>query len=61
MAAYNANRRGAVETVLDNDLVAATLRAFMQRQNNLLWTGTAAELLNVLTVEAGDTLAKAKE
>jgi hypothetical protein len=41
--AYAANRRAAVETVIDADPVAACVRDIMAEQ--AMWTGTAADLL----------------
>jgi hypothetical protein len=60
MKAYKANRRGAVETVLEGDLVATALRAFMTARAKP-WEGTATELFTALGDSAGDRLTKAKE
>jgi hypothetical protein len=57
--AYNANRLGAVETVLEADIVATVLRGFIVGQT--AWKGTATKLLEVLTASAGETIAKTKE
>jgi hypothetical protein len=48
MAAYDANRMEAVETVLDADPVATGLRQFMATRT--AWTGTASELLGSLSL-----------
>jgi hypothetical protein len=59
LRAYEQNRRGAIETVLEGDLVASALRVFMATKTT--WSGTATELLNVLGDSAGDRITKAKE
>jgi hypothetical protein len=59
MAAYQANRQGAVETVLEGDIVATMLRSFMATLS--AWTGTATELLKALTDHAGEVIARAKD
>jgi hypothetical protein len=46
-SAYCANRKGAAEDVIEGDLIAAAVRALMVTRAE--WTGTATELLNVLT------------
>jgi hypothetical protein len=43
MAAYDANRLDAVETVLEDDDVAMAVRAILERQSK--WEGAAGELL----------------
>jgi hypothetical protein len=60
IAAYNSNRRGAVEIVLEGDIVAPVLRAFMASKIKP-WTGTATELLASLSESAGESISKAKE
>jgi hypothetical protein len=60
MRAYEQNRRGAVETVLEGDLVAVALRAFMTARTKP-WEGTATDLFNTLGDSAGDRLTKARE
>ena len=60
MKAYEQNRDQAVETVLDFDIIAAAVQAFAAKQSQP-WTGTATQLLNALTVEVGETAARAKE
>lgn len=59
MAAYDNNRAGAVETVLEADIVATAVRSFMAGHKQ--WQGTATQLLGTLTTDAGETIAKAKE
>jgi hypothetical protein len=49
MRAYERNCASAVEFVLEADLVATTVRAFMAARNNQDWEGTAAQLLQTLT------------
>jgi hypothetical protein len=58
MLAYCGNRDDAVEGVVDGDAVAATVRAFMATQTEL--TGTASELLHVLSERVGDHAAKSR-
>jgi hypothetical protein len=43
-AAYAANRQAAINVILDHDVLARAVRAFVQRE----WTGTASELLDAL-------------
>jgi hypothetical protein len=52
--AYDANRRRAVEDVMDADPVAACVRRIMAKQTR--WVGTASDLLNASAV-CGDHLA----
>ena len=42
---YEANRRAAIENVVDGDPVASRVRDLMARHK--IWTGTAAELLRL--------------
>jgi hypothetical protein len=58
-AAYCGNRDEAVEGVLESDLVAVALRAFMAKQTE--WTGTATKLLVALSTEIGEPQSKSKE
>jgi hypothetical protein len=60
LRAYSANRQGAVETVLEADVVATTLREFMAQRIDA-WTGTATELQKALNATAGEIITKAKE
>jgi len=60
LRAYSSNRQGAVETVLEADVVATTLRGFLAERVGP-WTGTATELLKALNVIAGEITTKAKE
>jgi hypothetical protein len=57
-AAYCGNRDKAIDGVLESDLVAVALRAFMTKRTE--WTGTAKELLDALGIEAGETQRKSK-
>jgi hypothetical protein len=43
--AYQANRRGAIEDLIDSDTIAARVRHIMA--NRVTWTGTASELLRM--------------
>jgi hypothetical protein len=60
LRAYSTNRQGAVETVLEADVVATTLREFMAQRVDA-WTGTATELHKLLNATAGEITTKAKE
>jgi hypothetical protein len=57
--AYWSNREEAVESVIEADPVAATVRAFMSARAE--WTGTASNLLDALAKEAGERIANSKE
>src|SRR5262245_20547318 len=59
MAAYTGNIEEAVETVLENDQVAAVLRTYMDMMPDG-FTGTAADLLGALNAVASETQQKAK-
>jgi len=59
MAAYTGNIEEAVETVLENDQVAAVLRTYMDTTPDG-FTGTAADLLKALNAVASETQQKAK-
>jgi hypothetical protein len=50
--AYQANRRTAIENLIDADLVAARVRDIMR--NRSTWTGSAADLLHAGIDSAGD-------
>jgi hypothetical protein len=56
--AYSHNRDEAVEAVIDADPIAAAMRALALRQ--MVWTGTASELLRELATTAGERIANAK-
>ena len=58
MAAYTGNIQEAVETVLENDQVAAVLRAHMDTTSQ--FAGTATELLKALNGVASEPQQKAK-
>jgi hypothetical protein len=55
--AYSNNRAEAVESVLDADPVAVALRSEMTGRT---WSGTASELLSVLTSAVDERVAKSK-
>ena len=59
MAAYTGNIEEAVETVLENDQVAAVLRAYIDMTSDG-FTGTAADLLKALNSLVSETQQKAK-
>lgn len=44
-SAYSANRRAAIESMIDTDQIAACVRELMSEQNS--WTGTAADLWRI--------------
>jgi hypothetical protein len=52
LRAYDANRRAAVESVIDKDPVAACVREIMAERRT--WTGTASDLLRAAADIAGD-------
>jgi hypothetical protein len=52
LRAYDANRRTAIERVIDKDPVAACVREIMADRRT--WTGTASDLLRVAVDFAGD-------
>ena len=51
LRAYDANRRAAIESVLDKDPVAACVREIMADRST--WTGTASDLLRVAANRGG--------
>jgi hypothetical protein len=57
-AAYCGNRDEAVDSVIDADPIAATVRIFMQSRTE--WAGTASDLLGALGELAGERVAKGK-
>jgi hypothetical protein len=57
-AAYRTNRDEAVDSVIDADPVASTIRTIMS--SRATWTGTASELLRVLILAAGEREPKSK-
>ena len=59
MAAYTCNIQEAVETVLENDQVAAVLRTYMDKTPNG-FVGTATELLKALNEVASEAEQNAK-
>jgi hypothetical protein len=58
-AAYRGNRDTSVEAVLEADLVAVALRAFMADRPE--WTGTATELLEALGAKVGEPQKRSKQ
>jgi hypothetical protein len=59
MTAYEGNRAEAVESVIDSDPIASSLRKFMVGREQ--WAGTATELLGELTGVAGERTTRSKE
>ena len=57
-AAYLVNRDAVVDNVIDADPVSSALRSLMERRTE--WTGTATELLEVLSDEVGERVSKTK-
>ena len=60
LAAYESNRQGAVEAVLESDVAATAVRAFMAKRT-APWEGTATDLLAALGADVGETITRAKE
>jgi hypothetical protein len=54
--AYDANRRAAVEGLIETDPVAVCVRRLMAERTN--WAGTASDLLRVATSLVGDDISK---
>jgi hypothetical protein len=52
LRAYDANRRAAIESVIDKDPVAACVREIMADRGT--WTGTASDLLRAAADIAAD-------
>jgi hypothetical protein len=52
LRAYEANRRAAIESIIDREPVAACVREIMAERRT--WTGTATDLLRVASDLAGD-------
>jgi len=57
-AAYNENREQTVDTVIDADPVASTVRSLMLTRR--IWTGTATDLLSALSEKAGEKVSRSK-
>jgi hypothetical protein len=57
-AAYRTNREEAVDSVIDADPVASTIRTMMVGRPS--WAGTASDLLVVLARAAGERVSKSK-
>ncbi|MEI8152771.1 MAG: hypothetical protein WCG92_14365 [Hyphomicrobiales bacterium] len=58
MSAYDHNRRGAVEQILDIDLVGDAVRTLIWRESE--WHGTASELLTALGEIVGERTTKSR-
>jgi hypothetical protein len=54
--AYAANRRAAIENIIEADPVAACVRAIMVERT--LWTGSAADLLRLCAESARDDISR---
>jgi hypothetical protein len=54
--AYDANRRAAIESVIDTDPVAACVREIMADHRS--WTGNASDLLRAYADRAGDDVSR---
>ena len=52
--AYGANRKGAIEGIIDADPIAACVREFMSERSS--WTGSAADLLRVSVDRSSDRI-----
>ena len=59
MRAYEGNRAGAIQTMLESDNVIVALRAFLTDRAN--WEGTAGGLLQALNAVATEQTRKAKD
>ena len=57
-SAYCRNQARAVENVIDADPVAAALRGLMSART--MWTGTATDLLDALSEEAGERATRSR-
>src|SRR5262249_13529153 len=58
MRAYEENRRSAVETILEADVVATAIQRLMSSRNE--WKGTASQLLADLEDVVGERVSKSK-
>jgi hypothetical protein len=56
--AYAGNRDQAVDSVIEADPVGSAIRSMMASRTE--WTGTASDLLDALSKEVGERIAKAK-
>lgn len=57
-AAYNENREQTVDTVIDADPVASTVKSLMLTRG--IWTGTASDLLAALSEKTGEKVSRSK-
>jgi hypothetical protein len=55
--AYKANRRSAIEDVIEADAVAARIRDIMVERT--MWSGNASDLLRVAAFSSGDDASRA--
>jgi hypothetical protein len=55
--AYAANRRDALESIIEADPIATCVRAFMV--NRTMWTGSASDLLRLFAENARDDISRA--
>ena len=61
MAAYQGNLHKTIDDVIERDQVGAAVYGMMtQRPDQTVWTGTAADLLLILTKNAGDIVSDSK-
>lgn len=58
--AFRRNQGDMLNTIIEADAVADAVRAFMFRQVAGEWSGTAGELLAILTQQVGDRIAQSK-
>jgi hypothetical protein len=56
--AYKANIAGAIESVIDADMVSDAVRDFMEKRDG--WQGSAKDLLGALADQVGDKLSRQK-
>jgi hypothetical protein len=54
--AYTANRRAAIETIIEADPIATCVRAIMTERTT--WTGSASDLLRLCAQSAGDDISR---
>ena len=59
MAAYNDNLLEVVDTVIEANLVASTMRQFAEEEAP--WSGTASDLLNQLRVAANESTTRSRD
>jgi hypothetical protein len=59
MAAYNDNLEEAIDTVIEANLIASTVRQFAQEEAP--WTGTVSDLLNQLRVVSNESSTRSRD